>query len=45
MIIHFQSRKRGISSQFAAYTSRKKTANVMVGKSMPAMLLQRPRAA
>src|SRR5665647_1558547 len=45
MITHFQSRRRGIKSQFAAYKSRKKTAKVMVGKSMPAMLLQRPRAA
>jgi hypothetical protein len=30
---HFQRRKRGITSQFSVNTSRKKIANVMVGKS------------
>ena len=34
MMNHFQGASRGMSSQLAMYTTRKKTANVMVGKSM-----------
>ncbi len=33
MMNHFQRRSRGMSSQLAAYTTRKKIANVIVGKS------------
>ena len=33
MMNHFHRRSRGMSSQLSTYTTRKKIANVIVGKS------------